>query len=266
MVLLELPVPFAAVKFWSGLVRQNADSRRVPKWVKSLLVAVFPYYCDEATSGNASIFATQQDYHRVISELMEPELEKLKNAYPEHQFSLFVDDSPFHEVLIAQEAGLGKRGRNNLLQHEIFGSFIFIATIATSLEADTLGAVSHRPTGCIDCGNCAKVCPGKAIGDSFESFDRTLCASYISQQKGELSPEKAKILKDSKSIYGCDICQLVCPANRDLPRGLPCFCDDVNPTYTSLSLTRQLKGRTPQWRGEAVIRRNINIVERPEKT
>ncbi len=225
-----------------------------------MLVAIFPYYCDEAAGGNAAIFATQQDYHRVIARLMEPELERLRERYSEYFFTLYVDNSPFHEVNAAQEAGLGKKGRNNLLQNEQFGSFLYIATVITDAPPELFYVVRHRAQECIGCGKCAEVCPGGAIGESVDQFDRTLCASYISQQKGELSIEKAEILKRSGSIYGCDICQLICPANVNLPRGLDCFCDDVNPNYSSLSLGRQLKGRSPEWRGEAVIRRNINIV------
>ncbi len=259
--LFSLPIPSAAVAFWNGLVRKNADSRRVPTGTKTLLVAIFPYFCAEGLNGNAALFATQQDYHRVIAEMMLPELTRLESEHFGHYFRLFVDDSPFHEVSAAIEAGLGKKGRNNLLQNEELGSFVYIALVATDAPSELFDIKRHAPSECVGCCACAVACPGGAIGDTPEQFDRTLCASYISQQKGSLAPEKAEILKKSKSIYGCDICQKVCPANADLPRGLGCFCDDIITDYTSLSLTKQLKGRTPQWRGEAVLRRNINLLQ-----
>ncbi len=257
-------VPSAAVAFWSGLVRKNADSRRVPNGTKTLLVAIFPYFCSEGLVSNAALFATQQDYHRVIGELMSPELSRLEKTHPGHFFKLFVDDSPFHEVAAAVEAGIGKKGRNNLLQNDELGSFIFIAVVATDTPPEVFNAKRHAPSECIGCARCAEACPGKAIGNSPEEFDRTLCASYISQQKGELTVEKADILRRSGSIYGCDICQKVCPVNTDLPRGMDCFCDDIVTEYTNLSLTKQLRGRTPEWRGETVLRRNISILTKPQ--
>ncbi len=257
--IISLQIPHAAISFWSGLIRESANKNRIPEGVKSLIVAVFPYYCEEALGGNVAMFGSQQDYHRVIKELLTPDIERLRGEYSDHYFTLFVDDSPFNEVAAAQEAGLGVRGENNLLQHPQYGSFVYIATIATSLEPEELSAVRFVRRGCIACNRCIKACPGEALG---EFFDRTRCASYISQKKGELSAEQAAILKKSASIYGCDICQRVCPANESPQRGMGCFCDDINPNYTTVGMARQLKGRTPEWRGEAIIRRNLSIIKK----
>ncbi len=262
--MLTLSVPHATIAFWSGLVRESANKARIPDGVKSLIVAIFPYYCEEARDGNVAMFGSQQDYHRVISELLQPDIERLSSEYPDEFFTLFVDDSPFNEVAAAQEAGLGVKGNNNLLQHPEYGSYVYIATIATSTEPERLNVVRNVRGYCSGCMVCVKACPGDALGGDATGtgsvFDRGSCASYISQKKGELSREQADILKRAGSVYGCDICQKVCPANTAPSRGLDCFCEDVNPHYTMLGMAKQLKGRTPEWRGEAVIRRNLSVI------
>ncbi len=256
--MLSNSVPFGTVAFWSGLVRESANVKRIPPDLKSLIVILFPYYCEEAKDGNCAMFAAQYDYHNVIKEQLDPDIKQLKALFPDDYFELFVDDSPFNEVAAAQEAGLGIKGENNLLINEKYGSYVYIATIATSAQPDMLGAVRNVRGYCSGCKLCVRACPGGALGDV---FDRTLCASYISQKKGELSEQQAKILHKAGSVYGCDICQKACPANASPARGLACFCDDVNPNYTTQGMARQLKGRSPEWRGEITIRRNLSIIK-----
>ncbi len=251
-----------AVPFWLGLIRDGADTRNLKADYKTLIVSIFPYYCAEASEGNAAMFATQFDYHTKIKEILAPDLSELEAKYPEDIFHLYVDSSPFNEVAAAMEAGLGARGNNNLLQHPEYGSYVYIACIGTTVAPENFGAVRSVRKYCADCGLCVKACPGKALG---EHFERTSCASYISQQKSALDEKQTEILIKSRSIYGCDICQKVCPANAEAKRGMAVFCDDVNPVYTATQLSKQIKGRAPEWRGQAVLRRNLSILGRSGK-
>ncbi len=255
---LSLPIPHASVGFWSGLIRESANKKKIPQGVKTLIVSLFPYYCEEAAKGNVAIFGAQQDYHRVIAQQLQPDIDRLSREYEEDFFTLFVDDSPFNEVAAAQEAGLGVQGKNNLLQNEDYGSYVYIAIIASSVAPELLSPVRCVRKGCSECNRCIKACPGGALGDF---FDRGRCASYITQKKGELSAEQAEIVQKAASAYGCDICQRVCPANTDIKRGLNCFCDDVNPIYTMMGVGAQIKGRAPEYRGEMVLRRNLSIIK-----
>ncbi len=256
--LLSLSIPHAAIGFWSGLIRESANKSRIPKDVKSLIVALFPYYCEEASQGNVAIFGAEQDYHRVIAEQLQPDIDRLCCEFANDYFKLFVDDSPFNEVAAAQEAGLGVQGRNNLLLNKEYGSYVFIATIASSVEPEKLSAHRGSRKGCLECNRCIEACPGEALG---KYFDRGRCASYITQKKGDLNEEQVEIIKKAGSVYGCDICQKVCPVNTDIKRGLNCFCDDVNPNYTMLGIASQIKGRAPEYRGEIVLRRNLSILK-----
>ena len=117
--------------------------------------------------------------------------------FPENSFSAFVDNSPIPEVKTAALAGLGVVGENGLLITEEFGSWVFIGEIVTDLFIE---CEEREIKSCIKCGKCKKVCPAK-----------NECLSAVSQKKGELSSEEERLLKENNIVWGCDICQEVCP-------------------------------------------------------
>ncbi len=247
----------AAVPFWNGLLREGTDTRKLKAPYKTVIVALFPYFAPTGQK-NAALFAGQPDYHDVIKQLFAPDIERLANTYPQDTFDMYVDSSPFKEVTLAQEAGLGIKGSNNLLINERYGSYVYIGEIATTVAPELLGARRERLRYCTECGVCQVACPGRAIG---AEFDRTRCASYISQQKSELAPWQKEILVAANTIYGCDICQEVCPLNSGIDGGRAEFCEDMHTVFTTNRLTAQIKGRALQWRGEAVLRRNLFVLQ-----
>jgi len=121
----------------------------------------------------------------------------------------------------------------------------------------------------INC-NCIKACPLGAIGE--ESFDSGLCLSYISQKKGELTELEIDALSGSGMIWGCDICQEVCPCNKELPEtNIEDFKNDLITRLTIDNISnREFKekfgDRAFAWRGKNVILRNQrHIYNRKQK-
>ena len=192
--------------------------------------------------------------------------EELRQKYPDNAFEPFVDSSPIDEVDMAVKAGLGIKGKNSLLITEKWGSFVFIGEIVTDLQ---LPATLYEEKGCLNCGICVQKCPGGAIscGDVQRGrIDKEKCASFISQKKQQLSDEQTDILKRAKTVFGCDICQNVCPHNRKVLNGegetagsKNLFSDDVLKVVTKENVAAVYKERPFGFRGLKVLERNLEI-------
>lgn len=243
------------------IVCQNgaADAGIVPEFI----CAVFPYGVSQER-GNVSVYARGYDYHVWVKDSLESSCKALRLAYPEHSFEPFVDISPYDEVLTSARAGLGVIGKNHLLITPRFGSFVFIGMIKTSMQAGK----EQEPRGCIGCDKCVKSCPTGVLGR--DVFEHAMCLSDITQKRTELNDSEIQMLKNSGYIWGCDVCQLVCPMNSVIK----------DKKYTksiinSLSLSdidglsdRQFRkkyaGFAFTFRGIKPIKRNLQIIEKSE--
>ncbi|MBR6729592.1 MAG: tRNA epoxyqueuosine(34) reductase QueG [Clostridia bacterium] len=179
---------------------------------KSIIVCLFPYYIKEAPRGNISRYAGVQDYHRVVRDLLLELANFIKSLEPEAVCLPVCDTSPLMDRMLAYRAGLGFFGKNNLLIHPTYGSYCFIGSLITNLSLP-----SDEPIGrdCGACHACLKACPGGALSENF-GFCCEKCVSYITQIK-TISAEQKSILNGQKSVYGCDVCQAVCPWNEGIP-------------------------------------------------
>ena len=164
---------------------------------------------------------------------------------------------------MAQRAGLGFIGRNGLLITEEYGSFVYLGEVVTNIqfEPDEPGVF-----GCGDCTRCITACPTKALlGDGRMNAQR--CLSYQTQTKGLMPEEYRKKMRNV--IYGCDICQLVCPYNRGKDFH---FHDEMEPkvdeVYPKLKPMLQLSNKefnaqfghlAGSWRGKKPLQRNALI-------
>ena len=108
---------------------------RIPKEAKTVFVCGFPYYVGEFPERNLSRYAIVPDYHKVAGELLENVCSRLREAFP-GEFQWFADNSPIREVDAAVRAGLGVLGKNGLLLHPEYGSWLFLGTIVTDLPAE----------------------------------------------------------------------------------------------------------------------------------
>ena len=287
---------FSFVSFQHLNIFDVRSKQRIPQNSRTAIAIVFPYYNKSAFGGNISAYCSVVDYHIVVMEQLKSIISVLKEAYPDYCFEPFVDSSPIDEVDMAVKGGLGVKGHNSLLITPKWGSFVFIGEIITDMPYET---VLYDYTYCKGCGLCRKNCPGGAIvekreadggsltGFSFENRGESHgsvlassvdcaaphyaincenCASFISQKKQELTEEQTAILKRAKTIFGCDICQKVCPHNKPLFDGTAdtvdvpnLFSGDIINTVTAENVEGIYKQRPFGFRGLKVLQRNIQL-------
>ena len=161
-------------------------------------------------SGWISRYAWGEDYHDVVRR----GLERLVAQLPaEHDYKICVDTAPLLERSYAREAGLGWIGKNTCLINQEIGSWVFLGEILTSLEIEP---DSPRPDRCGTCTRCIDACPTQAIAPEGYEIDARRCISYFTiELRGPLPEEMRASI--GQHIFGCDICQDVCPWNRQAP-------------------------------------------------
>ena len=209
-------------------MQKHEDLRLNPELLvenaKSVIIFLYNYYpsemMDKDSSYLISAYAYGHDYHDVIREKLNILIAKLKDQVPEISVRGFVDSAPVLERALATRAGLGWIGKNSMLISKKNGSYFFICELITDLELEY-----DQPMGgdyCGDCNRCMDACPTGAITD-LRVVDANKCISYLTiENKGEI-PEAFKG-KYEKWIFGCDICQQVCPWNRfSSPHNEPAF-------------------------------------------
>jgi epoxyqueuosine reductase len=203
-------------------------------------------------------FAHGKDYHITIGAILRNWAQQV-NGQP------FVDSMPIAERELAAMAGLGFIGKNTMLINPKLGSAFFIGGILLNSQSP-MTSQSCSPTkpqayrclnsqleiACKDCRKCLDACPNKALTeDGF--LDARRCASYLTiEHRGEFTEEQKKFARHS--IFGCDICQRVCPYNtQHLAETEPYFSPDENEWKK-----KTIKG-TPLWRaGSKNLRRNLS--------
>ena len=195
-------------------MEQNIEKRLDPSLLvensKTVISLLFNYYSNDKLSSSFKIarYAYGSDYHFVLKD----KLKQLDNFIRQHANvdaqRYFVDSAPVMERAWAQESGLGWIGKNSCLISRRHGSFVFLAEIITTLELDYDEFINDY---CGNCRNCIDACPTHAILEN-RTLDSNKCISYHTiENRGEI-PEELKS-KFSGYIFGCDICQEVCPWN-----------------------------------------------------
>lgn len=228
---------------------------RLPKGAKAVISVLFPYKVP-VKKGNLSLYATVPDYHEIAGHMLDTACIALRNAFGEHEFVWFIDNSPIPEVYAASLCGLGMIGDNGLLINEKYGTYCFIGEIVTDLDVPVTG---DSISVCEHCGACRQSCPGKAL--SAEGFVRDNCLSYITQKKGTLTDIETELIRKNGSVWGCDVCQDVCPHNKNAADTyIEPFLRRANPDVTMNDLT-DAYDRAYMWRGPTVIQRNLDIID-----
>lgn len=244
-------------KLSNALIECRAKNR-LPSDSKSIIVLLFPYYLgDDAYEGSdISKYAVVPDYHDTITAILNKASKELEEAYPDEEFVVFTDNSPIPEVKAAMYAGLGVRGLNGLFITEKFGSWVFIGEIVTTLALE-YPDIKDNSINCIGCKKCVAACPTKAISEKGIITER--CLSYITQKKGELTDEQINLIKSSGCAWGCDICQNICPMNKNCAsQPIDAF---LNGAEIKARTDSDISGRAYAWRGKKVIQRNLAILE-----
>lgn len=181
---------------------------------KTIIVCMFPYYTGDVENSNLSKYIYPLDYHIVAKNKLNKIGEYLKGEIESFEYLAFVDSGPLVDRYLAHLGGLGFYGINSHLINQKYGSYFFIGYIICNYE---FGFDKPIEGTCIKCGECIRRCPGNAILGDF-NINPNKCISYITQKKDELTAEQIEILKRGKTIFGCDICQEVCPHNRGISK------------------------------------------------
>ncbi len=190
----------------------RCSPKRLMPEAKSIFVCLFPYYSGAEGSKNISIYASVPDYHQVAGMYLEKIAAFIRQNTPGARCLLACDTSPLVDRWLAYRAGLGFFGKNNLLIHPEYGSYFFIGSLLLDFSLETDVPLSG---GCSACGACLSACPGGALSEDF-GFDCERCISYLTQKK-ELTKEQQALVFSQESVYGCDVCQKVCPYNQKVP-------------------------------------------------
>ncbi len=191
----------------------RVDPQLLVPGARSVITLVKNYFPGEKIEGELQVskYAYGQDYHTVIKEKLRMLISQMQEQIGEINGRGFVDSAPVLERTWASRSGLGWVGRNGNLINPKNGSFFFIATLITDLELayDDPFAKDH----CGTCTRCIDACPTDAILPG-KVVNGSKCISYFTiELKSELIPEEMKG-KFGNWMFGCDICQDVCPWNR----------------------------------------------------
>lgn len=176
--------------------------------VKSIVVIALNYNQDPPSDPRIARYALGRDYHKVLR----GKLNRIKDELPLGEHRVCVDSAPLMERDFAQLAGIGWFGKNTMIINSRRGSWFVLGFLLTTLE---LEATPPAIGGCGTCSKCIEACPTGAIlfADNRWQVDARRCISYLTiEHKGEFSPEQARMVGDW--IFGCDICQEVCPFNQ----------------------------------------------------
>jgi epoxyqueuosine reductase len=154
------------------------------------------------------------DYHKVLLKRLKGVEAKLKEQLGDFESRCFVDTGPVVERIYAKYAGIGWTGKNTCILNQKLGSWLFLGVIATSLEVPA-NVAEIAVDRCGSCRRCIEACPTGALTAPYQ-MDAGLCISYLTiEKRGEIPIELRE--KIGRQVFGCDICQDVCPWNRKAP-------------------------------------------------
>lgn len=220
---------------------------------------------DESAKGIISHHVFKTDYHDVMQEKMHNLTEKIKEkAGNDYIFQCYCDDGILDDRIAAYFAGIGFYGKNNFIINEKYGSYIFLGHILTDIKIKPDKPCKNL---CEDCRECIDVCPSGALMDSC-CLNSKKCISNLTQKKALSDEEKQTI---NRHIYGCDICQQVCPFNLGA-QACSCqtFSADTDDIYVNCDdiinmgkdkFKEKYEKTAMYWRGYEIIKRNAEAVK-----
>lgn len=207
------------------------------------------------------------DYHKVLLKRLKTLETRLHGECGAFESRVYVDTGPVVERALATAAGLGWTAKNTCLIHPQLGSYVFLGVLLTSLEAVRGEAGWVVPDRCGSCRRCLEACPTNALFAPYE-MDATKCISYLTiEHRGPIEPELMEGM--GRQVFGCDICQDVCPWNRKAPIAadgeLEARAELVNPALDALasldeaSFQCKFNGSPVRRAGFGGMRRNVAI-------
>ncbi|MCK4879713.1 MAG: tRNA epoxyqueuosine(34) reductase QueG [Bacteroidales bacterium] len=204
----------ASMGYMANHFEKRTDPTRLVEGSKTVISLLYNYYTErqqkDPEAPVLSKYAYGKDYHYILKEKMQLLFDFIKSLHPEAEGRVFVDSAPVLDRAWAKRGGLGWIGKNSNLISRSAGSFLFIGELILNLELE----YHDVPEGdfCGSCTLCIEACPTQAILDN-RTIDSGKCISYQTiENRGEIPSEIEEKL--SGRLFGCDICQDVCPWNR----------------------------------------------------
>lgn len=193
---------------------KRLDPRKLVDGAQSVVSLLYNYYTEEEQKDpeapKISKYAYGKDYHFVVKDKMKSLMQKLTDQIGEINGRIFVDSAPVMDKVWAKKSGLGWQGKHTNLINKSQGSFFFIAELIIDLKLIPDGPIQDY---CGTCTKCLDACPTDALYEPYK-IDASKCISYLTiELKDEIIPQEFKGKMDNW-MFGCDICQDVCPWNR----------------------------------------------------
>jgi epoxyqueuosine reductase len=241
------------------------DPRELLAEARSVILVSMNYHwpieeTDSEGRGRVSRYARGRDYHKVMRKRLQKAELILRDEFGAQATRVCVDSAPLLERSLAASAGLGWIGKNTMLIDERLGSWTFLAALLCDLDLPGDTPVSDR---CGNCTACLDACPTQAFPEP-GVLDASKCISYLTiEHKGEVDKDLAEQMGDH--VFGCDICQEVCPWNNKAPVTM---IDDFRPRdqVTAPILSDLLKldeaGFLDRFAGTPVIRAGLEGMKR----
>jgi len=233
---------------------------------RSAIVCLFPYHVPYSGATNLARYTWATDYHLVVTDYLQRLVDELSSTNPSELFSIHCDTSPLADRYMAYLAGLGFYGKNKCFINPIWGSYIVIGTVLTTLEFEPNTPMTET---CLGCNRCITSCLGQCLDGN--EFNYATCKSYLTQKKGDLTDDEQAIIRKSPLLFGCDVCQEVCPHNKDLPttpiiefQSIEPYVDvDELESMTNKEFKAKHGHRAFSWRGKKILIRNQEYITKP---
>lgn len=210
------------MKYMENYFDKRLNPALLLEGAKSIISVLYNYYPSQNQHADApkiSKYAYGDDYHEVIRKKLNEFIFRLQESIGHFEARAFVDSAPVMDKVWAKKSGLGWIGKNSNLINKNQGSFFFIAEIILDLELEYDGPIKDY---CGTCTKCIDACPTEAIVSPYV-VDGSKCISYLTIELKENIPSEFKNKMDNW-VFGCDICQDVCPWNRfSTPHREPLF-------------------------------------------
>jgi epoxyqueuosine reductase len=233
---------------------KRVDPTKLVEGAKSVITVLLNYYPKESqTDSEAPVlskYAYGEDYHDVVRNKLKQLFDFINTDISPIEGRCFVDSAPVLDRVWAKKAGLGWIGKNSMLISPKHGSFVFIGHVIVNIDYDY--NTNELNDFCGDCSRCIKACPTGAIVKP-KIIDSRKCISYLTiEYKEENIPEEFKD-KFQNRVFGCDICQDVCPWNRKVK---PTSVDEFSPSFSLLEMSRKDWGEIDEEKFKSLFKKS----------
>ena len=242
--------------------KRLTNNPELDKYTKAIVIGMsYPSHeegLDEDLITSFSNSSWGTDYHLVLKDKLNELADYITTIVPGFEYKVMVDTGPVNERLLGELAGLGFVGKNNMLINPRYGSYFFIGVLLTNLDLEIDQPIRNM---CKNCSKCIKACPTNAL-----ALNNSLkCVSYLTQKK-DLTKEEEKYINNN--IFGCSICQQVCPFNRGvnnlheefIPTGVEFIKDKEAFNLTNKEFKIQYGHLAGSFIGKNILKRNLELI------